>query len=449
MSCDPGTSKPAVDRLISDRSLSKALRLLGIPPSVTAPLLTATVDLGRSPAGTVSADRGTFVAGDTVNFTVRLDPATVSLYPVIGPYNVRRVFLARVKPGETLPAEVGSATATSGQTEFKIAFKASDSGSAAEFTGFVVTTLLPFGRREVAILADHEWPKPSVPAGELQQALDVRLLKPAGLHLDRPRAPAPLDHAIHLEHKSLTGVDSPHVKTASITGGHHPSVQQHVTNQRRLAWYRTLETKLSSVQLAGTSSTKQTRAADNAFARLDWIAARGQLSFLVRRYADRHPAVITARAGQARAETTLGALVSTAPDRAECEALSQVVSWVLAEQRREREGEAARRAILAEAKIWSQRCPGWAAVVEPLLRDEPLSPAVREAPQFPGGSDDPCAPRGATVTYQALPLSPSSRTSASAPRTRSWPLQPLLLRCAVPSSGGSSPAEGRWEHEPR
>ncbi|MCC6751416.1 MAG: hypothetical protein IT371_27440 [Deltaproteobacteria bacterium] len=123
---------------------ARVLRLLGIPPNVSAPLFSLSVDLGRSPAGTVTADRSSFAAGDTVNVAVRLDPATVNFYPVIGPYNVKRILLSRLKPGDTLATEVGSAAAASGQTEFAIAYRPNDSGSASELTAFVVTTLLPF-----------------------------------------------------------------------------------------------------------------------------------------------------------------------------------------------------------------------------------------------------------------------------------------------------------------
>jgi len=130
-----------------DLDLGSALKLLGLA-SINALELVSTVDIAKSPVGAVTgavtADRASFVSGDTVNFSVKLNPATVDFFPVIGPYNVNRVLLARLTGGALVATDVGSVIASSGQTDFTIPFTATDSGTASEFTAFVVSTLLPF-----------------------------------------------------------------------------------------------------------------------------------------------------------------------------------------------------------------------------------------------------------------------------------------------------------------
>ena len=126
-------------------NLSDVLKLLGLS-GVNALELKISTDIAKSPAGlasgAVSADKASFVIGDTVNFTVKLDPATIDFFPGLGPYNVSKVLLVR---GRTLltTVVVGTVEATAGQTEFKFAFEAPNAGSSGEFSAFVVTTLLP------------------------------------------------------------------------------------------------------------------------------------------------------------------------------------------------------------------------------------------------------------------------------------------------------------------
>ncbi len=125
-------------------NLSEALRLFGLF-SINAVELAITTDIAKSPGalvtGAVVADKDTFVTGDTVNFTVKLDPATVDFLPVIGPYNVKKIQLVRDQTGS--PTVVGSLDAAPGQTVFNIAFTAPNAGTASQFSAFVVTTLLP------------------------------------------------------------------------------------------------------------------------------------------------------------------------------------------------------------------------------------------------------------------------------------------------------------------
>lgn len=100
-----------------------------------------TTDIAKSPVGnTVVADRPTFFAGDVVNFSVRLDPTTVSFLPAITPYNVSKIQLVRTTGGNH--PVVAEASAAPLQTDFNLQFIAPNSGSVTEFSAFVVTSLL-------------------------------------------------------------------------------------------------------------------------------------------------------------------------------------------------------------------------------------------------------------------------------------------------------------------
>ncbi|WP_372658302.1 hypothetical protein [Hydrogenophaga sp.] len=108
--------------------------------AVAETLAEINTEIGSSPAGTVTADRPTFVAGDTVNFQVKLDPSKVGFLPLIGPYNVKRILL--VRNGDLVTArEVARVLAAPGQTDFDIAFTATNAGRADEFFAFVDTVL--------------------------------------------------------------------------------------------------------------------------------------------------------------------------------------------------------------------------------------------------------------------------------------------------------------------
>lgn len=124
--------------------LGDVLTLLGLP-AVSALELKASTDIAKSPAGiatgAVTADKASFVSGDIINFTVKLDPATVDFFPIIGPYNVKKIQLTRKVGG--VVTVVASVNAAPAQTTFTLAYTAPDSGSVVQFTAFVVTTLLP------------------------------------------------------------------------------------------------------------------------------------------------------------------------------------------------------------------------------------------------------------------------------------------------------------------
>ena len=123
--------------------LDGVAKLLGLS-SITAIEVSIGTDLAQSPApaaiNAVTASRSAFSVGDAVTFTVNLDPATVNFFPGIGPYNVSQVVLVR---GQTSPMVVGTVAAVTGQTAFTIPFTSPGPGSAAEFSAFVITALLP------------------------------------------------------------------------------------------------------------------------------------------------------------------------------------------------------------------------------------------------------------------------------------------------------------------
>lgn len=121
--------------------LSGLAAMLGLR-AISAVELLVNTTLASSPLGTVAADKAAFVRGDSVNFTVALNPAHIEFPPVLGPYNVRDIVLVR-RIDITTQQEVARVTASSGQTQFSLPFVADGSGRADEFFAFVVTTLAP------------------------------------------------------------------------------------------------------------------------------------------------------------------------------------------------------------------------------------------------------------------------------------------------------------------
>lgn len=98
------------------------------------------VPLATSPKGTATRDKETFADGDTLAFTVTLDPATIQ-FPFVG-YNVAKVRIMRSVPGQ--PAkEVASVAASDGQTRFDLAWVVEGTFGQveAQFFAFVETRL--------------------------------------------------------------------------------------------------------------------------------------------------------------------------------------------------------------------------------------------------------------------------------------------------------------------
>jgi hypothetical protein len=122
--------------------LAGAAALLGLK-DLAAAALEVSAEIATSPAGTVEADKSDFLAGEVVNFTVKLDPGKVDFLPVIGPYNVKRIVLVR-KTLDFAPQTVASIEAQSMQTEFRMPVTVGEAGKAHEFFAFIVTNLVPF-----------------------------------------------------------------------------------------------------------------------------------------------------------------------------------------------------------------------------------------------------------------------------------------------------------------
>jgi sugar lactone lactonase YvrE len=116
----------------------------------------ATILLARSPEATkIERDRTSFAFGDTVRFTVTLDPSTLTYpIPATAPipafvYNVQEVKIFQKKSlagGGFEPVLIASRSATSGQQTFSLqgsAVEASTSAPVDPFYAFVKTTFLP------------------------------------------------------------------------------------------------------------------------------------------------------------------------------------------------------------------------------------------------------------------------------------------------------------------
>ena len=109
--------------------------------------------LGRSPTGTVRADREAFTVGEVVTFVVTLDPATVD-FPVLG-YNVKRVRVYRRGEGSLIFAY--EVTAAPGQTQFSVPWAATVDGEiGSNFIAFVETKMPGVGFLEIGVAQPGE-----------------------------------------------------------------------------------------------------------------------------------------------------------------------------------------------------------------------------------------------------------------------------------------------------
>ena len=126
----------AIIKAGADTQFEGFLNLLGAAGVAETALLDTSIALATSPAGSVSADVASFHTGDTVNFTVRLDPASRNF---LGINNVNEVLLVR---NDFSKAIVARASVAANQSEVSLAFTAPDAGTASEFYAFVVTGLL-------------------------------------------------------------------------------------------------------------------------------------------------------------------------------------------------------------------------------------------------------------------------------------------------------------------
>ena len=121
------------------------LALVGLS-NMTGVEFEKSVDLAQSPTGLVTADKASFVTGETVHFHVALDAATLEF---LGIDNVKEIRLIRQSAGNT--ELIDSISASPGQTSFNFSFTSSGPGSVGEFSAFVITTLLPFDIFELEV----------------------------------------------------------------------------------------------------------------------------------------------------------------------------------------------------------------------------------------------------------------------------------------------------------
>jgi len=116
--------------------------------------LETSVPLGRSPSGTLAADKTRFKTGDDVRLQVDLTAEEV-LFPLQG-YNVQVVRVYRktvAEDGSYVLVLAGEQAASSGQTQFTIPWLATvDSGSNISFVAFVQTKLLNGLRWQVGLV---------------------------------------------------------------------------------------------------------------------------------------------------------------------------------------------------------------------------------------------------------------------------------------------------------
>jgi hypothetical protein len=124
-------------------------KLLGSDKIVSFSVKLVEKSFAKSPQkSSLVADKDQYQAGQTVNFDLRLDPATVD-FPVLG-YNVGQLQVRRLDPATSTTTVVGTVQAAPGQTEFKLAWVADAPGSVVDkvtknpnFYVFVVDGMLP------------------------------------------------------------------------------------------------------------------------------------------------------------------------------------------------------------------------------------------------------------------------------------------------------------------
>lgn len=132
--------------------IEAALNILGVV-EVGNDVFQANKVLAASPAGTLTADKGRFAAGDNVQFDLVLDtgspaqagPPAVDEKPdttkFLGFHNVNSVVLIRSNANGQ--REVARVAAPVGQSRFSFNFAAPDAGEAKEFTAFALSGLMP------------------------------------------------------------------------------------------------------------------------------------------------------------------------------------------------------------------------------------------------------------------------------------------------------------------
>lgn len=131
--------------------VQKAIKLIfGTPKGITFSFTPFQIPISNSPAGSVIALEESFSAGDTVHFTVDLNPANLTY---LGLYNVDEVKIYRKGSDGTLGLQpVASQDAADGQSSFDLQWTATDEGTTAgNFVAFLITDLLPFAPLKLGV----------------------------------------------------------------------------------------------------------------------------------------------------------------------------------------------------------------------------------------------------------------------------------------------------------
>jgi hypothetical protein len=117
-------------------NLHELAEALGLGTITIADLKTS-IDIARSPVGTLSTDKASYLPGETIRATVTLDPEHLDFLLL---YDVTRIRLVRYVAGaETV---LGTAEASDGQASFELTTTANAAIAATELHAFV-TTLVP------------------------------------------------------------------------------------------------------------------------------------------------------------------------------------------------------------------------------------------------------------------------------------------------------------------
>lgn len=118
--------------------IEHVLNILGVV-KVGDEVLEKAIDLAGSPTGVLTVDRDSIFSGETAQFQLKLDPATINF---LGLYNVSEIVLIRKAIGQR-EVEVARASAANGQATFNFTFISPNAALSSEFTAFAVTPLLP------------------------------------------------------------------------------------------------------------------------------------------------------------------------------------------------------------------------------------------------------------------------------------------------------------------
>lgn len=122
---------------LNSDTLGDIATLFGLP-SITFAELKSSIDLARSPVGTLTTTKARYEAGETVTAKVAMDEEWLDFLTM---YDVTRLQIVHYAAG--VETAVGNQAATAGQKDFEITFAAPSSIAASELYAFVTTKVPP------------------------------------------------------------------------------------------------------------------------------------------------------------------------------------------------------------------------------------------------------------------------------------------------------------------